>query len=163
MSILAPFLWSLLPAQLTHVILPYLSTSLPSIFPPSPRGSPTYAHNHRIASTLLVIGYVGYSFLSDGHDDLGDWYELLRVETGTDDDSLRRAFRTLYVATLFCPLYDADVERCDRSRTHHPDRAGAENEAIFIALRKAYEGLSDPIKRYAYDRSVQSSSLRFSF
>lgn len=38
------------------------------------------------------------------------------------------------------------------ARKHHPDRAGNDNDDHFILARKAYETLSDPVKRYAYDR-----------
>ena len=38
-----------------------------------------------------------------------------------------------------------------RSRRYHPDRSSASAE-IFIHIRQAYEGLSDPVKRFAYDR-----------
>ena len=38
------------------------------------------------------------------------------------------------------------------SRTYHPDRVGPEYAEHFIAIRHAYEGLTDPVKRYAYDR-----------
>jgi DnaJ-class molecular chaperone len=44
-----------------------------------------------------------------------------------------------------------DVELNIRSRQYHPDRSPNSGE-IFIYLRKAYEGLSDPITRFAYDR-----------
>lgn len=40
-----------------------------------------------------------------------------------------------------------------RSRLYHPDRAPG-NEAAFIRVREAYEVLTDPVKRYAYDRCV---------
>lgn len=44
----------------------------------------------------------------------------------------------------------------DRSRTYHPDRLGPhpppEAEAKFIVIRQAYEVLTDPVKRFAYDR-----------
>jgi DnaJ-class molecular chaperone len=39
----------------------------------------------------------------------------------------------------------------ERSRLYHPDRAPG-NEAAFIHVREAYEVLTDPVKRYAYDR-----------
>ena len=41
-----------------------------------------------------------------------------------------------------------------RSRTYHPDRAPTHSNAdqAFITLRKAYETLSNPVHRYAYDR-----------
>jgi DnaJ-class molecular chaperone len=42
-----------------------------------------------------------------------------------------------------------------RSRKYHPDRAGRQYENLFIVIRQAYEALSDPVKRYAYDRCVE--------
>lgn len=38
-----------------------------------------------------------------------------------------------------------------RSRRYHPDSASG-NEETFISIRRAYEVLSDPTKRWAYDR-----------
>ena len=40
-----------------------------------------------------------------------------------------------------------------RSRVYHPDRSPNSAE-LFIYVRKAYEGLSDPVRRFAYDRYV---------
>jgi DnaJ-class molecular chaperone len=40
-----------------------------------------------------------------------------------------------------------------RSRRYHPDRSSdPRDEQIFIVLRRAYETLSDPTKRFAFDR-----------
>jgi curved DNA-binding protein CbpA len=43
-----------------------------------------------------------------------------------------------------------------RSRKYHPDRLGPNPpryaEERFIAIRQAYEILTDPVKRFAYDR-----------
>ena len=94
MSLLAPLLWSLVPSQLTHILLPHLSSSLPFIFPPSPRGSPIYTQNYNILFTFLVLAYLAYSFASDSGE-VDNWYTLLGVGTSVDDDSLRKAFRTL--------------------------------------------------------------------
>lgn len=46
-----------------------------------------------------------------------------------------------------------------RSRTYHPDRAGSAHERTFILIRLAYETLSDPVKRYAYDRCARPSVI----
>lgn len=40
-----------------------------------------------------------------------------------------------------------------RSRRYHPDRSSdPQDEHIFIVLRRAYETLSNPTTRFAYDR-----------
>ncbi|KAL7424478.1 hypothetical protein Q5752_000162 [Cryptotrichosporon argae] len=147
-SLLGPLIWSFLPSTLAHSLLPHLSTRLPALFPPAPRGSPAYARNHRHALTLLVVGWLAcaaaFATDSDAED---DWYALLGVGWRATDDELRRAWRGL-------------------SRAHHPDRAGADGEARFIALRDAYEALADPVRRYAYDRfgpgiaDIKAASVR---
>jgi len=62
-----------------------------------------------------------------------DYYELLGVHTAADDEQLRRAWRQL-------------------AAQWHPDRAGLDATATFQQLSAAYDILSDPIARAAYDR-----------
>ncbi|OCF34052.1 hypothetical protein I316_04399 [Kwoniella heveanensis BCC8398] len=142
MSLLTPLLWSFLPPQITHIILPYLSATLPSIFPPAAKGTARYQQNYKIAFTGVICLYLAYTFVKDDAAGAGagagpgeNWYALLGVPRNVDDDGLKKAYRSL-------------------SRLYHPDRAGAGtgNEAVFITIRRAYETLSDPVKRYAYDR-----------
>ncbi|WWC86250.1 uncharacterized protein L201_001123 [Kwoniella dendrophila CBS 6074] len=134
-SLLSPLLWSFLPAQITHQILPYLTQFVPAIFPAAPRGSPTYIRNYRIAFTGVICTYLAYTFYTNEKDKniREDFYGLLGVSTDVDEDGLKKAYRNL-------------------SRLYHPDRAGSGNDEIFILIRRAYETLSDPVKRYAYDR-----------
>nr|KIR87229.1 hypothetical protein I308_02173 [Cryptococcus tetragattii IND107] len=131
--ILTSFFASFLPSQITTAILPYLSANLPSIFPPAPKGSPRYLYNYRLAFTGVICIWQAYSFFKDGMGNEDDWYRLLSVQGNADEDALKSAFRTL-------------------ARRHHPDRAGNDSDDHFILARKAYETLSDPVKRYAYDR-----------
>ncbi len=64
-----------------------------------------------------------------------DYYEILGVQRGCDDATLKSAFRKL-------------------AMEHHPDRnGGCENaEGRFKELNEAYSILADPQKRAAYDR-----------
>jgi curved DNA-binding protein CbpA len=88
---------------------------------------------------VIVLALV-WNFAAEGRAERAgtqDWYALLGVDPRAGDDELRRAFRAL-------------------SRVYHPDRLGPnaprEAEDRFILIRLAYETLSDPIKRFAYDR-----------
>ena len=62
-----------------------------------------------------------------------DYYALLGVDAAADDAALHRAWRAL-------------------AARWHPDRAGPGATATFQRLCAAYEVLSDPVKRLAYDR-----------
>ncbi|HEY0646550.1 molecular chaperone DnaJ [Phenylobacterium sp.] len=64
-----------------------------------------------------------------------DYYEILGVDRGCDDNALKAAFRKL-------------------AMEHHPDRNGGCEEASgrFKEVNEAYSVLSDPQKRAAYDR-----------
>lgn len=64
-----------------------------------------------------------------------DYYELLGVQRGADDASIKAAYRRL-------------------AKEHHPDRKNGckESEARFKAINQAYDVLKDPQKRAAYDR-----------
>jgi molecular chaperone DnaJ len=64
-----------------------------------------------------------------------DYYELLQVERGADDKSIKSAYRRL---AMEC----------------HPDRNGGcpDATARFKAISEAYDCLKDPQKRAAYDR-----------
>ena len=62
-----------------------------------------------------------------------DYYAVLCVDAGADDEALRRAWRRL-------------------AARWHPDRAGAAATATFQQISAAYAVLSDPLARAAYDR-----------
>jgi DnaJ-class molecular chaperone len=62
----------------------------------------------------------------------GDFYAVLGVDAGVDDEELRVAWRRL-------------------AARWHPDRAGAGATATFQQISAAYTVLSDPLTRAAYD------------
>ena len=60
-----------------------------------------------------------------------DYYALLGIEYGVDEDELKRAWRKLALE-------------------HHPDRAGADATLLFQRISVAYSVLSDPDARSAW-------------
>src|SRR4051795_3988883 len=64
-----------------------------------------------------------------------DYYELLGIQRGADDASIKAAYRQM-------------------AKEHHPDRQNGckDAEARFKAINEAYDVLKDPQKRAAYDR-----------
>ena len=64
-----------------------------------------------------------------------DYYEMLGVQRGADDATIKAAYRKL-------------------AKEHHPDRKNGckDSEARFKAINEAYDCLKDPQKRAAYDR-----------
>src|SRR5437868_8235588 len=64
-----------------------------------------------------------------------DYYDLLGIQRGADDAAIKAAYRRL-------------------AKEHHPDRKNGckESEARFKAINEAYDVLTDPQKRAAYDR-----------
>src|SRR4051795_3366112 len=64
-----------------------------------------------------------------------DYYDLLGVQRGADDATIKAAYRRL-------------------AKEHHPDRHNgcSDKEAHFKAINEAYDVLKDPQKRAAYDR-----------
>src|SRR5436305_12711259 len=64
-----------------------------------------------------------------------DYYDLLGVQRGADDETIKAAYRRL-------------------AKEYHPDRHNGccDKEAQFKAINEAYDILKDPQKRAAYDR-----------
>jgi curved DNA-binding protein CbpA len=69
-----------------------------------------------------------------------NYYRLLRVESAADEATIKAAFRRLALR-------------------YHPDRAGNSRAARrFREIREAYEVLSDPEKRRAYDEVYRAQT-----
>jgi DnaJ-class molecular chaperone len=64
-----------------------------------------------------------------------NYYEILGVKKAAKPDEIRRAYRQLVLKL-------------------HPDQSGQEDSAQFRKAQEAYEVLSDPGTRQAYDRSL---------
>ena len=62
-----------------------------------------------------------------------DYYKLLAVKRNATEAEIRAAYRRLV-------------------QNHHPDHSGDEDAVEFRKVQEAYETLSDPIARAAYNR-----------
>ncbi len=65
-----------------------------------------------------------------------DYYAVLGISKEADQAAVRRAFRKL-------------------ARRYHPDMGEGSSSDRFREITEAYETLSDPVRRRAYDRSLR--------
>jgi curved DNA-binding protein CbpA len=65
-----------------------------------------------------------------------NFYEILEIRKDAGADDIRSAYRRL-------------------ARLYHPDVSGKPDSVRFLEIQRAYETLSDPAARLAYDRSLE--------
>lgn len=94
-------------------------------------GSKNYGRDRRIIYIVVVVSYLLYTLYAAYVALPTNFYETLGVPLDVEEKRLRTSYRRL-------------------SAVHHPDKGG--DEDVFRALRVAYDTLSDPITRFAYDR-----------
>lgn len=100
MSLLGSLAYSLLLPQAVHVVLPRLSSLVPSLLPPAPSGTLQYRRNYRWAFSAVLILWLAYSFIQEGRGAEGynvveDWYALLGIPRNASEDTVKKAFRSL--------------------------------------------------------------------
>jgi len=122
-------LWQVVPPILTSFIIRGLHT----LFGPPPAGSRTAARQYQLVYTLIMLGYLGYTFVQAATSVPKNWFQLLGADVGVEKEGLQKAFRRFAVK-------------------FHPDRAGKGGEDLFVRVRAGYEALQDPAKRFAYER-----------
>lgn len=69
------------------------------------------------------------------------YYGRLGVDPGASKEAIAAAYRR-------------------KARVLHPDIPGTGNAAAFVAMKEAYEILTDPLRRAAYDRSAKQAPAR---
>lgn len=94
-------------------------------------GSRSYGRDRRIIYIVVVVSYLMYTLYRAYVDLPVNFYETLGVPLDVGEKKLRTGYRRL-------------------SAIHHPDKGG--DEDLFRTLRVAYDTLSDPVTRFAYDR-----------
>ncbi|RIA91493.1 hypothetical protein C1645_875404 [Glomus cerebriforme] len=136
MSELLSFLWwSFLPGMVTKWVqnIYYRIVYRAGANIPKP-GQPKYELHRRRIYIIVVLTYLIYTIVEVIYSIPPNYYNLLGVNQDFTPKELKANLRKLQLI-------------------YHPDR-NSENQAesTFILLRKAYDTLNDPIKRFAYDR-----------
>ncbi|KAJ2785966.1 hypothetical protein H4R18_000181 [Coemansia javaensis] len=134
--------WMLLPQFAARFLLAAVHRVLRVVAPGAvpQAGSEGYARHQRVSYVVVVAGYLAYTLWAT-EQGLGDnFYHTLGVRPDTfSAEQLRRNFRRLSLA-------------------HHPDK-NPDGEQQFIGIRHAYEVLSDPVTRFAYDHGGAGAVL----
>lgn len=130
--------WSVLPSFLSRLLLKGIYTILPSS---KPSNQATASRHARYAYVAVILGYLIHTLLYT--------YQSVLFDQPNAYHTL--GLRTVRQATLQGELWESNLRTHWRglAKEFHPDRAGSSvsSEAHFVALRSAYEILSDPLKR----------------
>jgi len=99
------------------------------------QGTPRFVRDYRRIYVSVIIAYLLFTIYEVWHNITrqGNFYHLLGVDINVDDRTLKKRFRAL-------------------TMRYHPDKAGPESEPIFMMLKGAFDTISDPMKRFAYER-----------
>ncbi|OZJ02074.1 hypothetical protein BZG36_04961, partial [Bifiguratus adelaidae] len=137
---LTPYLnmlaWAVVPQLVSSVLqrVWYSYSYRVDSLKPQPGSLKYRLHYNRIY--VLVVGlYLLYTIYEANANLKPNYYQLLNLDPRTiTTQHLRKAWKQFSIA-------------------YHPDKnSSPQAEAIFIVLTRAYETLSDPVKRQAYER-----------
>lgn len=124
------FTWWWAPSFGSQLLLNFLYSSH-FLTPPS---SPRLRNNHlQLSRTFLILLTLLYQLYTSIATASSNYYQLLGLPLDIDAEGVKRSFRSL-------------------ARRYHPDKVGESGASFFIILRSAHDALSDPVKRFAYDR-----------
>ncbi|KAL9937788.1 hypothetical protein V8E36_003333 [Tilletia maclaganii] len=138
-NVLAPFIaWSVLPLIGTTLLLRFAYATRYLAQPKTPAQA---ADHQKYARAIVVGAYLLYSLVGAlvavFRPEVPNHYEILNIAYDDDLDAIKKSFRKL-------------------ARQYHPDKLTDANretgEAFFLLVRRAHDTLTDPIKRFAYDR-----------
>jgi hypothetical protein len=101
--------------------------------PPPQPGSPAFIFQRRLAFAVVVLGYLVWTTIQAYTTATPSLYHLLNIPFDADEATMKTAFRNF-------------------AKYNHPDKTGSKGEAVFIAVRDAFDALKHPVKRFAYDR-----------
>ena len=128
--------WSYLPDFATRQLLSFYHRFISSRGGDIPRqGTQQWIRQYRIAYAFSVLAYLSYNLIEAARSTPPNFFQLLGVLPDADEAALKSSYRAF-------------------AKRYHPDRAGPASEPMFVAVRNAYESLKNPMKRFAYERSV---------
>jgi curved DNA-binding protein CbpA len=113
-------------------VIPVFSPTTVLNPPPQP-SSPAFIVQQRLAFAVVVLGYLVWTTIQPFATATPSLYHLLNIHFDADEATMKTAFRNF-------------------AKYNHPDKVGSQGEALFIAVRDAFEALRHPVKRFAYDR-----------
>jgi hypothetical protein len=113
-------------------VIPVFSPTTVLSPPPQP-GSPAFIAQQRLAFAGVVLGYLVCTTIQSYATAIPSLYHFLNIPFDADEATMKTAFRNF-------------------AKYNHPDKVGSQGEALFIAVRDAFEALKHPVKRFAYDR-----------
>lgn len=135
-SLLSLAAWQYLPEFATRNLLPIFHQQIYRPLcrrVPPPPNSPQWYRHYRYVYAFVVLGYLCYNFFDAAASMPPNYYEIMGVRPGADENTLKLAFRQF-------------------ARKYHPDRAGPQGGDAFMEVRDAFEALKNPVTRFAYER-----------
>ncbi|KAJ5109735.1 hypothetical protein N7532_002380 [Penicillium argentinense] len=142
MASLLPFFgWAVLPNYATSFLQSvYYGLTIRAGEPRPLPQTPRFERHRRRIFLVVIVSYLLYTLYETFHQVqvAGDYYKVLGVSPFADERVIKSRFRRM-------------------AAQHHPDKIGADghlagSEIYFMFLRQAQETLTDPVKRFAYDR-----------
>ncbi|EOD48047.1 Heat shock protein [Neofusicoccum parvum] len=132
--------WWFLPTVVGY-IQSFLYALLIRAGDPRPQpGSPKFIRHRKAIHALVIVAYLFYTVYEADWElrRARDFYQLLGVPVDASERAIKQKFRRLTVL-------------------HHPDKVVAAEarpaaERYFVYLKLAHDTLTDPVKRFAYDR-----------
>ncbi|EPS41399.1 hypothetical protein H072_4704 [Dactylellina haptotyla CBS 200.50] len=128
--------WMFLPNLVAGWIQSFLYRLFTRAGDPMPiPGSPRHARDRKYVYCFVIAAYLMFTMYECWLGIIGQptFYQMLGVSADADDRLIKKQFRKASIK-------------------YHPDKVGPGMEHLFLQYKVAYDVLSDPAKRFAYDR-----------
>ncbi|EWC43457.1 hypothetical protein DRE_07567 [Drechslerella stenobrocha 248] len=128
--------WMFLPNLVTGWVQSFLYRLFTRAGDPiPPTGSPRYMRDRKFVYCFVVAAYLMFTTYECwvGITSKPTFYQLLGVPVDADEKLIKKEFRRASIK-------------------YHPDKVGSGMEHVFMQYKVIYDVLSDPVKRFAYER-----------